>query len=143
MTEFRADCTINLHVESRGKPGKLAWVCSVVHGKRGRVVLARRFMGIASREEVELRALLFGLRQGARFLQEKVDVAANFPLEGILAEGKSAGRVSPELKPMKEEILKAWGGIRLKRVARVAGEEAVFLREEAEKAYQRKHRQDD
>lgn len=138
MTGFKADCTINFHVENRDKAGKLAWSCSIVHYKRGRVVLAGKMAGHVPREEAELEAVLFGLKQTHRLLQEKVDVAANFPLQGILPE-----KVHPVQKQKKErgkrdllreDIGKAWGDFRLKRIVRMTNEEAELLRKEAAQA---------
>lgn len=142
MTDFRPDCTINLHVEPRGKPAKIAWSCSLAHAKRGRIVVARRFLGLVSREEAQLRALLFGLRQAARLLQEKVEIAATFPVEEWLAD-ESPRRLAPELKPLREEAARFWMGFRYRRVARMAEPEARPLREEAEKAFRRRNKQDD
>jgi hypothetical protein len=141
MTEFKADCTINLHVEARGKPARTAWSCSVMHGKHGRLVLARKFMGEAPREEAELEALLFSLRQTERLLQEKVELCASFSLEGKVA-GKGAVGASPGLKSRRGEIVKAWGGFRLRRVSRMKATELAVLRESVEKACQRKQKRD-
>ncbi len=134
MNEFKADCTINLHVELSGKPAKVAWACSLVHARRGRVVLARKFLGIVPREEAELEVLQFGLRQATRLLQEKVELNATFPLEGKLSAKKSA-KLEPSLKEKKEQLARLWDGFRLKRAARMSGEEAKLLRETAEKTF--------
>ena len=130
MTDFHPDCTINLHLELRGKPAKLAWVCSISHPKSGRIVLARRFLGLVSPEEAQLRALLFGLRQTGRLLQEKVEAAATFPLESWLGEVEPR-RLAPELKPLREEARRLWDGFRYRRIARLEAEERIvtFMRE--------------
>ena len=129
MTDFRADCTINLHAELRGKPAKIAWACSLVHSKRGRIVLARRFVGAVTREEAQLRALRFGLRQASRLLQEKVEANATFALEELLAE-ESPRRLAPELKPLREEVARVWLTFRHRRIGRLEGAEAVAVHAE-------------
>jgi hypothetical protein len=136
MTGFKADCTINLHVESRGKTGKLAWACSIVHHRLGRIILARKYSADLSKEGAEQEALLFGLQQTQRLLQEKVDVSANFPLQGILPEENLPGRGKRGGLKSKlgEDIAKAWTSFRLRRVTRMAADEAEFLRKEAAQA---------
>jgi hypothetical protein len=141
MTDFRPDCTINLHCELRGKPAKIAWSCSIVHPKRGRIVVARRFLGLVSREEAQLRALLFGLREAARLLQEKVEATATFPVEEWLGE-EGPRRLAPELKPLREEAARCWAGFRYRRAGRMSGEEALALRGEAENAFRRRGKHD-
>lgn len=144
MNDFKADCTINLHVESRGNPAKQVWVCSITHAKRGRVLLSRKFLGIVSRDEAEMLALRFGIKQALRLLQEKVDVAATFPLESHLKLENSPGRGrTPELKLLREELVSYWGDFRLKRVAKLLPSEAAVLQDNAEKAFQRKRKQED
>jgi hypothetical protein len=135
MADFKPDCTINLHVEARGKPAKLAWSCSVSHARSGRLALARRFIGLSSREETELRALLFGLRQASRLLQEKVEVAATFGLDGRLDDSR---RVPPELKPLRDEAHRLWEGFRYRRIGKLSPAVSRELGEEAEKAYRRR-----
>lgn len=137
MTDFRPDCTINLHVEARGKPAKVAWVCSITHARRGRLVLARRFLGLVPRGEAELRALLFGLRETQRLLQEKVEVAATFPLDGLLGEEIRGRRVPAELAPLREDATRLWNAFRLHRCGRLEGGEALALREDGERAFLR------
>jgi hypothetical protein len=134
MTDFRPDCTINLHVELRGKPAKLAWACSITHPRRGRLVLARKFVGVVPREEAEISALLFGLRQASRFLQEKVEVAASFSVDRLLAGGESA-RAAPEVRAIREEAKRRWEEFRLRRSGSLTPLEAVALRAEAERSY--------
>jgi hypothetical protein len=139
MTGFKADCTINLHVENRGKTGRLTWCCSVVHHSRGRIVLARKLADDLSREDAQREAVLFGLQQTQRLLQEKVDIAANFPVEGMLPEGENmpgrgkGGGVKSK-QAMSEDIAKAWLSFRLRRVTRMAADEAELLRKEAAQA---------
>lgn len=136
MTNFNPDCTINLHVET-GAKGRVSWACSVVHYKRGRVVLASRNAGSAPKEAAEREAVLFGLRQTHRLLQEKVDVAANFPLKGMLPaqEEKAAGRrAKPAVESEGDELLRAWEGFRLRRISRMEPGEAELLRKEAARA---------
>ncbi|HEY8280646.1 MAG TPA: hypothetical protein VIH99_13535 [Bdellovibrionota bacterium] len=142
MTEFRPDCIINLHVEARGRPEKLAWACTIVHAKRGVLVAARKFLGLFPRETAETEALLFGLGQAARLLQEKVEVAATFPLDRMLTDNISGRRIPPGLKLKSEEIAKVWSGFRFKRITDLRGTEAEGLREDAEKAYERKRRRE-
>lgn len=136
MTGFKADCTINLHVENRGKTGKLAWACSIVHHNRGRIVLARKLTTDMSKEGAEQEAVLFGLQQTQRLLQEKVDIAASFPLQGMLPEENMPGRGKARgvKSKMSEDIAKAWLGFRLRRVTRMAAAEAELLRKEANQA---------
>jgi hypothetical protein len=141
MTEFHADCTINIHLEARGQPAKLAWSCSLVYAKRGRIVLARGFLGKMGREEAELAALGFGLAQAHRLQQEKVDLAATFPVEGIDGDGKRAGRTAaPGIKSKRSELMESWQRFRLRRIARINPEEAQLLRETAGKAFERKRK---
>jgi hypothetical protein len=144
MTEFRADCTINVHIEARGNPAKFAWSCSILYGKRGRVVIARGFLGKSGREEAELAALAFGIGQALRLKQEKVDLAGTFALEGILDAEKPSGRgASESVRLKKRELISVWQGFRLRRVATIRPEEANLLREEAGKAFGRKRKMED
>ena len=149
MTDFHADCTINLHVcargEKRGQPALRSWSCSIQHPKHGRLVLASKAMGTVGKEEAERAALLFGLQQASRFLQEKVEVAATFPLEERLSKMKEARRKerepvesedAREVSP-KEELARAWGRFRLRRVVRMQDSEAKLLSNEAEQALRR------
>lgn len=140
MTDFRPDCTINLHVELRGKPAKVSWACSIAIGKHGTVVMARRFLGIVSRDEAELAALLFGLAQAQRLQQEKVEIAATFSLDGRLADDGGARRLPPELRPRRDEAARIWSSFRLAKEGRVAPERALALREAAVGAFARKRR---
>ncbi|MGE3261239.1 MAG: hypothetical protein AB7K68_05630 [Bacteriovoracia bacterium] len=137
ISEFKADCTVNLWVEANGNPAKRAWVCALqIDGKR--LIVARKFLGIVSGEEAEFSALLFGLRRARRLLQEKVDVLANFPLEGMTEVRKSSGRRGgPDLQSEREEVAQIWSSIRLKRGGKLAPENAAFLAEEAKKAFRR------
>ncbi len=138
MTDFRPDCIINLHVETRGKPAKLAWSCSLSHAKQGQIVLACRFLGFVTREEAELKSLLFGLRQASRLLQEKVELRSTFSLEEILNEqGRTRRKLVPELRPFREESVRLWGSFRHSRHGRLEGAEALVLQKEAENAYRR------
>lgn len=137
MQGFKADCTINIHVDARDKSGRFTWACSVVHYKRGRVVLASRNAGQVPKAEAEREALLFGLAQTHRLLQEKVDLCANFPLQGMLPrqEEKPSGRPGkPGVESKGDELLRAWEGFRLRRIARMEPGEAELLRKEAAKA---------
>ena len=106
MTDFKPDCTINLHVELRGKPAKIVWCCSMEQARAGRVILARRFLGLVNREEAELQVLLFGMRQAARFLQEKVEIRASFSAEDHLLKERSGNRTPQELKPLRAEAVR-------------------------------------
>ncbi len=99
--------------------------------------MARKYSADLSRENAEREALLFGLQQTQRLLQEKVDVAANFPLEGMLPAGeKMPGRPKGTGVNLKlgEQIAKAWLSFRLRRVTRMVAAEAEFLRKEASQA---------
>ena len=136
MTDFRPECIINLHVEIRAKPARIAWACSITREKHGRVVLARKLMGEAPREEAEIAALEFGFAQANRFMQEKVEVTATFPLESTL-EG-SGRKLTPQLKPRRENVVKAWKAFRLRKLGKMVGPEALALRESAEKAFVRR-----
>ena len=136
MANFNPDCTINLHVEVSSK-GRVTWACSVVHFRRGRVVLAGRSAANSTKEEAEREAVLFGLRQTHRLLQEKVEVTANFPLKGMLPpqEEKASGRRSkPAVESEGDELLRAWEGFRLRRISRTEPGEAELLRKEAARA---------
>jgi hypothetical protein len=136
MTDFRPDCTISLHVETRGKPAKLTWACSISHAKRGLLVRARGFSGLVPHAEAELAALLFGLRQTQRLLQEKVEVAATFPVEELLS--KENRRLAPGLRPQRDEAVRIWESFRLRRMGKVSPGAARELREEAEGSYRRR-----
>lgn len=138
ISEFRPECTVNLWLEANGQPAKRAWLCSLeVAGKR--VLVARKFLGIVSVEEAELNALLFGLRRARRLLQEKVEVRANFPVEGVLEAKKNPGRrTGPDLQSGKEEAAQIWASIRLIRGGRLDPSSAAFLAEEAKKAFRRR-----
>jgi len=85
---------------------------------------------------MEKEAVLFGLQQTHRLLQEKVDVAANFPLQSILPDENLAGRGKGGgvKSKLSEDIVKAWLGFRLRRVTRMAADEAELLRKEANQA---------
>ncbi len=135
MTGFKADCTINFYVGSLDKAGRMAWGCSIIHFKRGRVVLAAKKMGNVAKEEAQLEAVLFGLQQTKRLLQEKVDVAANFPLQIFLPEtGKAPGnkkKSEGKLALLREDVERAWEGFRLRRIVRLATEESEILRLES------------
>ena len=136
MTDFRPDCTIHLHVETRGKPEKAAWCCSIVHHKRGRLLLVSGFLGIVEKRSAEQVALLFGLRQAQRLLQEKVELSSSFPLEGKLEPKRGEKR---QLSPERVQLLQIWEGFRLRRARRMPdGEEAALLRETADRAFSRR-----
>lgn len=139
MQDFHADCTINLLVQSQGKPGKYAWVCSLVTRNSVRLLTARRFLGMVSREEAELSCALFGLAQTARLQQEKVQICADFSIPLDAAAGKH--RV-PEIQLKRAEAVAIWAGFRLKKIGRVSAEENEFLRAEVAKAFSRKSRDD-
>jgi hypothetical protein len=141
MTNFKPDCTINLHVTPSGSgnekgesKGGFVWACSVVHYKRGRVVLAGGRSNVDSREKAERTAALFALRQTQRLLQEKVEVAANFSLKGMLPpqEEKDSGRKQrTDIESNDDDLLRAWKGFRLRRISRLEPGEAEFLKKES------------
>lgn len=136
MANFNPDCTINLHVDVSAK-GRVSWACSIVHYKRGRVVLAIAKVDDKPKEFAEREAVLFGLRQTHRLLQEKVEVTANFPLKGMLPpqeEKPSGRRERADLESEGDEILRAWERFRLRRISRTEPGEAELLRKEAAKA---------
>ncbi|MGZ3650592.1 MAG: hypothetical protein ACXVB9_20865 [Bdellovibrionota bacterium] len=142
MTDFKPDCTINLHVEARTKPAVCAWVCSISHVKCGRVVLARKTLGDVPRPEAELEVLHYGLAQALRFQQEKIVVTATFPLGAWLGESKrSGGAGKPEFKAKREAVARAWATFRLKKINRMDAPDEKSLREEAENAFPRKRSQ--
>lgn len=96
-------------------------------------MLASKHAGDMSRSEAEQQALLFGLQQTHRLLQEKVDVASNFPMQGMLPEENRAGRgKAAGLKSkLGEDIVKAWTDFRLRRIVKMAEDEATILRKKA------------
>lgn len=138
MTDFHPDCTINILLLAQGRPAKYVWVCSLVTRESVRLVTARRFAGIVSREQAEASALLFGMKQAERLLQEKVQLSADFQ---PFTEGHSGGRhKDPGVQLMKAEAEKIWSSFRLRKMARIAPDEERLLKEEAEKGFARKSR---
>lgn len=136
MQDFHADCTINLFLRAQGKPGKYAWVCSLVTRNSVRLVLARRFLGIVSREKAEWQAALFGLEQAARLQQEKIQLCANFSLS---LEPGSKHR-DPEIQSKKAEAEALWATFRLRKMGKLDAGEEEALSAEAMKAFSRKSR---
>lgn len=136
MNDFNADCTINLLISGQGRPAKLAWACSVTLRDGQRLVLARKFVGIVSREKLEWEAALFGIQQATRLQQEKVALSFDANLSGI---NQPAGPKlkDPALQVMREEAEFLWAGFRLRKAARLDEKEAAFLKEESEKAFRR------
>jgi hypothetical protein len=137
ISEFKADCTVNLWVEANGQPARRGWICSLaIDGKS--LIVARKFLGIVSVEQAEFSALLFGLRRARRLLQDKVDILANFPVEGMTEFRKKTGRRGePDLQSERAEVAEIWAAIRLKRAGKLKPESATFLAEEAKKAFRR------
>jgi len=134
MQDFHADCTINLLIQAQGNPGKYAWVCSLVTRESVRLVLARKFLGIVSREQAEWSAILFGLRQAERLQQEKVQLCTEFNLS---LESSSKHR-DPEIQSKKVQAEDIWKFFRLSKMGRPAPAELAFLKEELAKAFSRK-----
>jgi hypothetical protein len=134
MQDFHADCTINLLVTSRGSPAKHVWSCSLTDRNRVPLVLARRFVGIASRDQVEWRALLFGLSQAHRLQQEKVALCADF----TVAPGQPGKLRDAALQSMKEQVDELWARFRLHKVEKFFPAERDLLRDWAEEAFARK-----
>ncbi len=81
--------------------------------------------------------MLFGLRQTRRLLQEKVDVAASFPLKGLLPrqEEKASGhRSSARIESKGDDLIDAWESFRLRRIADMESGEMELLRKTAAQA---------
>jgi len=136
MQEFKPDCTINLLIQSQGRPAKYVWACSLVTRDSVRLVMARKFMGIVSRDEAEWSAMLFGLSQARRLLQEKVHLCSEY--SGILQE---AGKLrDPRIQSMKAKAQDIWSTFRLRKIGKIASDEEVALKEEAARAFSRKMR---
>lgn len=121
MQEFKPECTINLHVDSIGTPPKYIWICSVRY-LLSRVVVAKGFTGSKLREDAQLAAALFGLRQAYRLKQEKVALACSFP--GILS---LSPKKNLELQSKLEELHSLWEGFRLKKTTELDKAERDFL----------------
>ena len=136
MQEFKPDCTINLLILSHGRPAKYAWACSILTRESVRLVLARRFVGISSRDEVEWSAMLFGLGQAMRLQQEKVQVCADFS-DILQIAGKHR---DPQIQSLKAAAQDAWASFRLRKEGRISADEEMLLKEEASKAFSRKSR---
>ena len=139
MQEFKPDCTIILHLESKGKPSKYAWVCSVSTEKQEHMVIARGFLGMIEHELAEAMALQFALRFVENLRREKVELRTSFPAQGMLEEdkkSKKSGRVR-EARLQLEEVKKIWEGIRLKRWKKIEEKDLRFLRKEAESSFSR------
>jgi hypothetical protein len=136
MQDFHADCTVNLLISSNGKPGKIVWVCSLVSRDSVRLVLARRFMGLSSRERSEWQALLFGLTQARRLQQEKVELCSGF---SSLVDLPGRHR-DPAIQSIKGKVEEAWGSFRLRRAGKLASGEERVLRDWAEAAFSRKNK---
>lgn len=141
MTDFHPDCTINILVTGQGRPAKLVWVCSLVMRDGTRLVTARKFTGIASREQVEWTATLFGLRQATRLQQEKVQIRSEFSLPGIHVSPASRLR-DPALQLMREDAERLWTGFRLRKTGRLDEKEAEYLRNEAASGFRRPRERD-
>lgn len=140
MQDFHPDCTINLLVQSQGKPGKYAWVCSLVTRDSVRLLSARRFLGIVNREEAEWACALFGLEQAARLQQEKVQLCADFSL--LLDPAAGGKHRDPSIQSKKAEAGALWASFRLRKLGKISAEEDGFLRQEAMKAFSRKSKDD-
>lgn len=125
MQEFKPECTINLHVESMGTPPKYIWICSVRY-LVSRVVVAKGFTGSKIREDAQLAAALFGMRQALRLKQEKVALACSFP--GILS---LSAKKNLELQSKIEEMHSLWAGFRLKKTMVLDKAERDFLQGES------------
>jgi hypothetical protein len=90
MQEFRPDCTINLHLESRGRSAKLVWCCGIRDERGNGLVTVSGFAGTAPRETALLRTLRFGLEQALRLRMEKIEIATDIPVE-VYLEADRAG----------------------------------------------------
>lgn len=139
MQEFKPDCTINLHLESKGKPSKYAWVCSVSSDKQKNIVVARGFLGITSIELAQALALQFALRFAENLRREKVWLCTSFPAEGMLIDDKKIKKSSrpQEARLQLEEVKKIWESIRLKRWKKIEEKDLKFLREEVNASFAR------
>lgn len=138
ISEFKADCTVNLWIEASGHPTKFAWACAIEVDEK-RILTLRKFLGMISVDEAETSALLVGLRRARRLLQEKVEVRANFPLEGRFDGKKNSGRRrGPDLQSEWEEISALWTGTRLIRAGKLDPRHAKILADEARKMFRRR-----
>lgn len=99
-------------------------------------MLARKFLGIVSRDQAEWSALLFGLKQAERLQQEKVQLCSGFNLS-LDSPGKHR---DPEVQLKKAEAEGIWKSFRLSKTGRVDPEEEAFLQREVAKAFSRKSR---
>lgn len=140
MQDFHPDCTINLLVQSQGKPGKFAWACTLVTRNSVRLLVARRFLGVVNREQAEWSCALFGLEQAARLQQEKVQLSADFSL--ALDPAAGGKHRDPAIQSKKAEAEALWASFRLRKQGKISAEEDGFLRQEAMKAFSRKSKDD-
>jgi hypothetical protein len=136
MQDFHPECTINLLIQAQGRPSKYVWACSILTRNSVRLVFARRFLGMVSREQAEWNALLFGLRQAERLQQEKVQLSSSFSLS-LGAAGKLR---CPELQSLKAQAEGIWNGFRLRKTGKIDPAEEDFLKESAAKAFSRKRK---
>ena len=125
MQEFKPECTINLHVESLGTPPKYIWNCSIRYHV-SRIVVAKGFTGSKIREDAQLEAALFGMRQAMRLKQEKVALACSFP--GILS---LSPKKNLELQSKINEMNSLWQGFRLRKTIELEKNERDFLQGES------------
>lgn len=137
MQEFKPDCIINLHMESRGKPGKYAWSCSLVDRSGRRLVTAVKFAGVVSRDAVLLESARFGLVQAQRLRMEKIEVASDGSIEGFLASERVGSKRVRELQSLLDDVIRAWSSFRLRKIGSLAGAERDFLHVQAGTAFKR------
>lgn len=137
MQEFNPECTINLYLESRGKPAKSAWCCSLTGESGARILVATKFLGKAPFEGSVVGALHFGLAQATRLRMEKVHLATDLPVEGVIAPEKKTRPRDAALEPVMRECADAWAAFRLRKLKKLPVDERDFLRNEAEKFFKR------
>ena len=137
MQEFKPDCTINLHLESRGKPAKNIWACSIVDRSGRRLVTALRFAGVINREIAILESAKFGMAQAKRLRMEKVQIASDGAIDSMLQLDRVGGIRFKELQSLLSEVSNYWIEFRLRKVGKISQGEREFLRKEAESLWKR------
>lgn len=131
MQEFKPDCTINLHLESRGRPGKNVWACSIVDRSGRRLVTALRFAGAMGREAAMIECANFGMSQAQRLRMEKVELASDGTIDSMLVPERIGGKRSKELQSILKNVSNMWIMFRLRKVGVISPEERDYLRGQA------------
>src|SRR5690349_10465381 len=139
MQEFKPECIINLYLESRGKPGKLAWGGSLYHQDGKLLAQLGGFLGLQDRREAELKITDIVLELARQLKMEKIELSANFPAEGIFQEKIRGGSSGKELQLLERKLRGLWEEFRLRRIGKINAKEIESLRKECAALFDRKH----